>query len=209
MAKRPIVEFLLQMINFIFTLCGLGVLFYGLSCLIKWKHAPTQPDHVDKTNYKMTNRLLLAIDPSKLLSNKLPTAWFIYLMITIGAVLSIISCFGYFSVFLVGLVLIELGVAAFMLIDHNWNKVITTDKSGNFQSVYLFLNKNWTIIRWVALVVIILEVVALVFALYLRSVITQAKYDDSSDDERLSTIVVEDQLLRGRITKPAAKNRLD
>ena len=45
--------------------------------------------------------------------------------------------------------------------------------------------------------------------LYFRSVITQAKYDDSSDDERLSTIVVEDQLLRGRITKPAAKNRLD
>lgn len=32
------------------------------------------------------------------------------------------------------------------------------------------------------------QVVALVFALFLRSVITQAKYDDSSDDERLSTI---------------------
>lgn len=32
------------------------------------------------------------------------------------------------------------------------------------------------------------QVVALVLSLFLRSVITQAKYDDSSDGERLSTI---------------------
>jgi hypothetical protein len=77
MAKRPFVEFLLQLINFIFSLCGLGVLFYGLFCWIKWKQqASVQSDHdADEAEYVAPNRRLLDIDPSEVLSDRLPTAW--------------------------------------------------------------------------------------------------------------------------------------
>lgn len=74
MEKKPFVEFLLQLINFILTLCGLGVLFYGLYYLIKWKNTP-EPPHVAKTKYVGHHRLLLAFDPSKLLPHTVPLAW--------------------------------------------------------------------------------------------------------------------------------------
>ncbi|XP_059441374.1 tobamovirus multiplication protein 2A-like [Corylus avellana] len=151
MAKRPFVEFLLQLINFIFSLCGLGVLFYGLFCLIKWKQqASVQSDHHD------TDEAEHPIDDCSILIHR--------------------QCC------LIGFLQLELAVAAFMIIDHSWNKVVPADRSGNFYSVYYFLNKNWTIMRWIALAVLILQVIALLLALYLRYVFSRAKHV-SSDDE--------------------------
>jgi hypothetical protein len=73
MAKRPFVEFFLQLINFIFSLCGLGVLFYGLYCLIRWKHTSMHSHDADETKYVVPHRLLLSTP--ELLSDRLPTAW--------------------------------------------------------------------------------------------------------------------------------------
>ncbi|XP_061356884.1 tobamovirus multiplication protein 2A-like [Gastrolobium bilobum] len=201
MAKRPMVEFILQVTNLVFTLWGLSTLGYGLICFFKWKQSLSKEIRESNTKQMIAHRLLLAIDSLKHSSDSLPKPWFIYLLIGIGAFLFIISCIGYvgtasrspcgllsiflYCVFLVVLVIVELGTSAFIFFEHNWKKVIPKDRSGTLQRVYHFLHVNWKIIRWVALGVFILQVIAMVLAVYLRSVFKRARYDNSDDDEHI------------------------
>jgi len=45
MAKRPFVEFILQVINLVFLVWGLGTLGYGLACFFKWKQTLPNGSH--------------------------------------------------------------------------------------------------------------------------------------------------------------------
>ncbi|KAI4323362.1 hypothetical protein L6164_022975 [Bauhinia variegata] len=168
MAKRPFVEFILQLINIIFTLCGLGILSYGLLCLVKWKQDPSKKLSTDNAKYMVAHRLLFAIESSKSFSDSLPRAW---------------NCIKEPLLFIL-FFLLEFGLAAFILFKPNWTEVISRDKSGNFHSVYHFMNFHWKVIRWVALAILILQVIAMILALYLRSVIKGAYYD--GDDEPIA-----------------------
>ncbi|AES87215.2 tetraspanin family protein [Medicago truncatula] len=179
MAKRPFFEFILKVINLVFFVWGLGTLGYGLACFFKWKQTLPNGSH----------RLLLAQQSQE----TLPKALFIYVMIGIGAILLIISCVGYigtalrspcclltYCVFLVPLIIVELGIALFIFFDHR-KQVIPKDV--NEDIIYNFFNDHWKIFRWIALGEFILQIIALILAIYLRSVFSCACYD--SDDERV------------------------
>lgn len=82
------------------------------------------------------------------------------------------------------LILVELGAAGFIFFDKSWREVrvflvhdftftlyicchksdeslcqeIPSDKTGNFDTIYEFLEDHWKIIKWVALGAVILEV---------------------------------------------------
>jgi len=45
MAKRPFFEFILQVINLVFLVWGLGTLGYGLACFFKWKQTLPNGSH--------------------------------------------------------------------------------------------------------------------------------------------------------------------
>ncbi|KAK7283851.1 hypothetical protein RIF29_13599 [Crotalaria pallida] len=195
MAKRPLLEFILQVFNFIFTLCSLCALGFGLVCFFKWKQNPSKEIHVSNVKFMVPHRLLLAIELSK---SSFPKAWFIYLLVGLGAILFVISCFGYvgtasrshccllfYSVLLAALVIVEIGVAAFIFFDHSWKEDIPSDRSGTFQSFHHFLYANWEVMRWIALGVFVLQVIAVILALYLQSVFNRALYDTSDEDERV------------------------
>ncbi|KAJ6947920.1 tobamovirus multiplication protein 2A-like [Populus alba x Populus x berolinensis] len=178
--KSPLVSFFFQLINSFFTLSGLAIVSYALHCLLKLK-AAAPPPHV-QTKHEIARALLGSDqDISKWLSNKLPAAWFIYLLLVIGASLVIISsvgcigtatrspcCLCFYSSLLVALFVAQVGVASFMLFDHNWEQAVPNDRSGSFHSTYHFLTINWKIIRWVVIGALVLEAIAIVLALYLR-----------------------------------------
>lgn len=92
-----------------------------------------------------------------------------------------------FSVLVILLILAELGCAAFIFFDKSWKEVsnlvlqiccferqscmigcltsfvtyfqeIPTDRTGDFDMIYGFLEEHWNIIKWVALGVVVLEV---------------------------------------------------
>ncbi|XP_058006871.1 tobamovirus multiplication protein 2A-like [Hevea brasiliensis] len=94
MEKRiTVMEFLLKLINSIFTLFGLAIGSHGLFCLMKWKQDWSY--YHNKYEIALT-KALLGIDASKSwLSTNLPVAWFVYLLLVVGASLIVISCFGY------------------------------------------------------------------------------------------------------------------
>ncbi|KAJ1409722.1 tetraspanin family protein [Sesbania bispinosa] len=75
MAKRPLVEFILKVINLVFAVWGLGTLGYGLVCFLRWKQSLSKEIHESNAKYMIVHRLLLAIDHS---SDPLPRAWAVY-----------------------------------------------------------------------------------------------------------------------------------
>ncbi|GLT32488.1 hypothetical protein SLA2020_071530 [Shorea laevis] len=171
---------ILNIINSVFTACGIAISLYALYSLVGLKsEAPQQPLHL----HNSLHQLLLAPDASIQLSRKPPRAWFIYFLLTVAASLFVISffgyvgsvmrsprCLGFYSVLLVALFLAQVGAVASMFLQPIWDKDLSKDKSSNLQSASHFLKVNWKIIRWLILAVPILEVIAFVLALYLRSV---------------------------------------
>ncbi|KAF2293655.1 hypothetical protein GH714_003897 [Hevea brasiliensis] len=209
MEKRiTVMEFLLKLINSIFTQFGLAIGSHGLFCLMKWKQDWSY--HHNKYEIALT-KALLGIDASKSwLSTNLPVAWFVYLLLVVGASLIVISCFGFvgagtrnscclcfYSVLLVELFVAQLGAAAFVFFNHNWKEIIIfhyslccflfilyiympSDRSSNFNSTYHFITMNWKIMRWVFLGPLASQVIALVLALYLRP-LNRVIYDHHDD----------------------------
>ncbi|TXG54348.1 hypothetical protein EZV62_019604 [Acer yangbiense] len=110
-------------------------------------------------------------------------------------VFMLIPCSKHYSVLVILLILVELGCAAVIFFDKTWKDEIPTDKTGYFNMIYDFLKENWSIVRWVALGVVILEPLsnksamelqALIFllALMVRAANKPVEYD--SDDEILA-----------------------
>eukprot|EP00252_Welwitschia_mirabilis_P004336 TRINITY_DN14665_c0_g1_i2.p2 TRINITY_DN14665_c0_g1~~TRINITY_DN14665_c0_g1_i2.p2 ORF type:complete len:144 (-),score=16.46 TRINITY_DN14665_c0_g1_i2:386-817(-) len=61
-------------------------------------------------------------------------------------------------------------------------QVIPADKTGQFNNIKEFLKKNIQIVRWVALGVLVLEVIAVLLACIVKSYYSPTEYD-SDDDE--------------------------
>ncbi|CAI9772448.1 unnamed protein product [Fraxinus pennsylvanica] len=202
MACKGYLGCLLKLMNFLLALVGLAMVGYGLYLFVGYKQASSGNDpnmHSSGELIKLHRPMLMAVSLDSVF-DKLPKAWFIYLFIGIGVVLVIISCCGCisatlrngccltcYSIFVILLILIELGCAAFIFFDKSWKEAIPTDKTGNFGMLYNFMEKHWKIIRWVALGAVILEALVFVLALVVRAVNRPANYDYDSDDESIGS----------------------
>lgn len=179
---------------------------YGIYLLAEWMRisgggggAPPSP--APPAELLMFGRPMLtvvALGEGGSFFDKLPEAWFIYLFIGVGAVIFIVSLFGCigagtrntcclccYSFLVILLILAEAGGAAFIFFDHSWKDVIPVDKTQNFDAMYDFLKENWKIARWVALGVVIFQVLLFLLALVVRAMNKPAEYD--SDDEIIGT----------------------
>lgn len=129
-----------------------------------------------------------------------PTAWFIYVFIGAGVVITVIMCSGCIAAsttngcclscysFFVGLVIIvELGAAAFIYFYDNWQDVIPEDSTGELNSIEDFVVDKFYILKWVALSIIVLQACALFLAVTLRALASNARADYDSDDEYVAT----------------------
>ncbi|WCJ20683.1 tobamovirus multiplication 2A [Euphorbia peplus] len=201
MACRGCLGCILKLLNLLLTLVGLAMVGYGIYLFVLYKQTaddPALPPVSDVTDFvKLGRPMLMSLSLSDSIFDKLPKAWFIYLFIGVGAVLFVVSCFGCigsvtgngcclscYSVLVVLLILVELGCAAFIFFDKSWQDELPTDKTGNFDAIYDFLKENWTIVKWVALGVVILEALLFVLAIMVRAANRPADYD--SDDELIA-----------------------
>ncbi|KAF8380670.1 hypothetical protein HHK36_028160 [Tetracentron sinense] len=202
MACKCCLNFLLKLLNFLLTLVGLAMVGYGIYLLIEWERASDltgsiSPLSENHESIQLGRPMMLAVSLSTSILDKLPKAWFIYLFIAVGVILFVISCFGCigavarnsccltcYSVFVILLILVELGCAAFIFFDHSWEDEIPTDKTGDFDMIYSFLKENWKIAKWVALGAVILEALLFLLALIVRAVNRPVDYD--SDDEYIA-----------------------
>ncbi|ERN09251.1 tobamovirus multiplication protein 2A [Amborella trichopoda] len=193
---------LLKLLNFLLTLVGLAMIGYGIYLLVEWKNDSSTVTLISVlSNQPMIKlgRPLLHMGPlSSSILTELSEAWFVYSFIVVGVILCVISCFGCigaftrhgcclscYSVLLILLIIVELGLAGFIFFDHSWKETIPTDKTGDFDMIYNFLKKHWNIAKWVALGAVILEALTFLLALVVRATNwPQGEYD--SDDEYIA-----------------------
>ncbi|XVF51914.1 hypothetical protein PTKIN_Ptkin04bG0222800 [Pterospermum kingtungense] len=199
MACRGCLECLLKLLNFLMTLAGLAMVGYGIYLFVEYKKAADtalllSPVGSDQDLVQLGRPMLVAVSLSSSFFDSLPKAWFIFLFIGVGVVLFVISCFGCigastrnlcclccYSVLVILLILVELGCAAFIFFDKSWKDELPTDKTGDFDLIYEFLKENWSIVKWVALGIVVLEALVFLLALMVRAANKPADYD--SDDE--------------------------
>ncbi|KAK1284989.1 Tetraspanin-18 [Acorus calamus] len=221
MACRGFWECLLKLLNFLLTLAGLAMVGYGIYLLVEWNRVSSEDDPEVPPPFgdspelsKLGRPMLMMVTLSASFLDKLPKAWFIYLFIAVGVILFIISCCGCiatllrngcclscYSILVVLLILLELGCAAFIFFDHSWKDVIPTDKTGDFDMIYDFLDDNWKIAKWVILGVVVLQALAFLLALIVRATNKPAEYD--SDDEYIAPRTAVRQPLINRQGIPA------
>ncbi|XP_022738161.1 tobamovirus multiplication protein 2A-like [Durio zibethinus] len=215
MACRGCLECLLKLLNFVMTLAGLAMVGYGIYLFVEYEKAADtamllSPAGSDQDLIQLGRPMLMAVSLSSSIFDNLPKAWFIYLFIGVGVVLFVISCFGCagaamrnlccltcYSVLVILLILVELGCAAFIYFDKSWKDELPKDKTGDFDMIYDFLEENWSIVKWVALGIVILEALIFVLALTVRAANRPADYD--SDDE---FIAPRQQVRQPLITRP-------
>ncbi|XP_073123091.1 tobamovirus multiplication protein 2A [Henckelia pumila] len=199
MACKSFWECLLKVLNFLFILVGLAMIGYGVYLFVEYKTGASTgsepPTASSNTELIQLGRpLLLSVSVADSIFDNLPKAWFIYLFIGIGVILVLVACCGCigtcarngcclacYSVLIILLILVELGIAAFIFFDKNWEEDIPADRTGNFDMMYQFLQQHWKIIRWVALGIVVFEAIIFLLALIVRAANRPSDYD--SDDE--------------------------
>ncbi|KAL3743369.1 hypothetical protein ACJRO7_018636 [Eucalyptus globulus] len=215
MACRGCLECVLKLLNFLLTLVGLAMVGYGIYLFVEYKRSSSgtvgySPIGADEGSVQLGRPLLVTVSLSASIFDNLPKAWFIFLFIGVGVVLFIISCFGCigsvtrngccltcYSVLVILLILVELGCAAFIYFDKSWEDDLPTDATGDFDMIYDFLKEHWTIVRWVALGVVVLEALVFLLVLLVRAANRPAEYD--SDDE---LIAPQQQIRRPLLSRP-------
>ncbi|KAG8486886.1 hypothetical protein CXB51_020398 [Gossypium anomalum] len=135
----------------------------------------------------------------ELSSVKLPAPWFIYSFMGVGIVLCCISligciaaesingcCLCFYTLIKIVLILIEASLVAFIAIDRRWEKDIPFDPTGELDSLRSFIEDNVDICKWVGLSVVIIQVLALLVAVILRTMVSvrRRNIDDEDDYER-------------------------
>lgn len=210
MACRGFFECLLKFINILLTLLGLTMVGYGIYLFVEYKNAASDIPPSDPEFIQLGRPMMMAVSLGANAFDNLPKAWFIYLLIGVGAVLVLISCCGCiatatrigcclacYSVLIILLILVELGCAAFIFFKDDWEDVIPTDKTGNFEILYDFLEDNWDIIKWVALAIVVLQAFVFLLALAARASNKPAEHD--SDEE----YIAQGQQIRQPLVTPA------
>ncbi|XP_004245872.1 tobamovirus multiplication protein 2A isoform X1 [Solanum lycopersicum] len=217
MACKGFWECLLKLLNFLLTLVGLTMVGYGIYLFVEYKnHSHSGDDYpvappMSGDMIEFGRPMLMAVSLAENIFDKLPKPWFIYLFIGIGAVLVVVSCCGCigaatrngcclscYSMLIFLLILVELGAAGFIFFDKSWKDEIPRDKTGNFETIYDFLDDHWKIIKWVALGAVIFEALIFLLALVVRAANRPADYD--SDDEYIGGP-------RQQIRQPLINNR--
>ncbi|PSR91659.1 Tobamovirus multiplication protein like [Actinidia chinensis var. chinensis] len=197
MACRGCWECLLKLLNFLLTLSGLAIVGYGIYLFVEYEKSSSSnltAAPADDAMIQLGRPMLVAVSLSSSFLDNLPKAWFIYLFIGVGVILFVISCFGCiaavtrngccltcYAVLVILLILVELACAAFIFFDKSWQDDIPTDKTGDFDMIYDFLEENWEIVKWVALGVVILEALLFLLAVIVRAANRPVECD--SDDE--------------------------
>lgn len=201
MACRGFLECLLKLLNFLMTLAGLAMVGYGIYLFVIYEQSSSSnlalslaPTNGSELLAEFGRPLLMSVSSSSSFWDDVAAAWFIVAFIGAGVLLFIISCCGCigastrngccltcYSVLVILLILVEIGCAAFIYFDSSWADVIPTDDTGDFTKIYDFLEENWTIVKWVALGIVVLEAVLFLLALLVRSANAPPEYD--SDEE--------------------------
>lgn len=181
--------FMLKFLNFLQTFIGVSMIIYSGYMLDQWhRHHKdfSPPPAVVSFNYNA-----LGLDFSSL-----PTTWFIYGFMGVGISMCFITCIGHFAAEAIngcclcfyaslsaGFVLLEVSLVAFISLDHQWQKELPFDPTGELESLYAFIKSNMDVFEWVGIVVVVIQVLSILFAIIIRSSVLSQRDDEEIEGD--------------------------
>ncbi|GLT75085.1 hypothetical protein SLA2020_468350 [Shorea laevis] len=122
--------------------------------------------------------------------------WFIYTFIGTGITLCIITCLGHiaadsangfclfcYMVIISVILLLEMAMAADILLNSDWEKDLPDDPTGRFHNFKEFVESNIDVFKWIGLLIILGQGFSFLLAMALRALGPNWSSDDYSDDE--------------------------
>lgn len=148
----------------------------------------------------------------KLNSVELPAPWFIYATMGLGIVLCSISCIGhiaaevingcclcFYTILAAVLILLEGALVAFIAIDRNWEMDIPYDPTGDVDNFRNFIEDNADICKWVGIAVVIVQALALLLSLVLRSMVSTRPVEDDIEGDYDVRVRTREPLLNSQV----------
>ncbi|KAL8138745.1 hypothetical protein V2J09_004746 [Rumex salicifolius] len=185
MTCRGFLEFILKLLNFLMTLAGLAMIGYGIYLFVEYEQssanlALTLGKSGDEV-VQLGRPFLSAVALNSSIWTDISSAWSVGKESVLLKLCILMPAIFYYAVLVILLILVELGCAGFMFFDSSWEDDIPTDSTGYFDEIYDFLKDHLSVVKWVALGIVVLEAVLFLLALLVRSINKPAEYD--SDEE--------------------------
>lgn len=173
------------------------VLSSGIPALSSWGFS--LPAELRNREGAITENLARSLLKDNLQLPNLPAPWFIYVFLCAGAITCFVSltghvaaelknsfCLSCYSVLQVVLILAQFAVIAALFFDRHWRDDIPADPTGELDKIQAFIFENLDTCKWVALGVVLLEVLGIFFAFVLRAVTVSAQRGYDSDEDYIA-----------------------
>ncbi|KAL2488107.1 Tetraspanin-18 [Forsythia ovata] len=131
-----------------------------------------------------------------LISHPLPAPWFIYAFMGVGILICCNTCTGhiaaeaingcclcFYALLTTVFVLLEVSLVAFIALDRQWEKDLPFDPTGELDNVRVFIEKNADVFMWVGIAIVIIQVLSLLLATILRSLVSSQRVDHDIEDD--------------------------
>jgi hypothetical protein len=111
-----------------------------------------------------------------------------------------------YTVIQIVLLLVQFVIAGALFFDRHWREDLPDDPTGELDKVQKFVEENLDICKWVALSVVVLEVLGLFFATVLRAVSASAQRDYAIDEDYLAASSSQQPVANRQPIQAAAPN---
>ncbi|KAL6516228.1 hypothetical protein OROGR_019533 [Orobanche gracilis] len=199
--------FILKFLNFLQAFVGVAIIVYSAYMLSQWQHhnhqftptdasgAPRPADVVSPLNL-VSGVVFYRDNALRFDLHSLPAPWFIYAFMGIGILVCCITlvgnigaeaingcCLCFYAVLATIFILLEVGLVAFIALDHHWEKDIPFDPTGELDHLRTFIQDNVDVFMWVGIAIVIIQVLSLLFAIILRSLVSSQREDDEIEGD--------------------------
>ncbi|PIN00836.1 hypothetical protein CDL12_26659 [Handroanthus impetiginosus] len=195
--------FILKFLNFLQAFVGVSIIVYSAYMLNQWQHdhdhfLPPDESGIRLRSADVVNPLNFASgvvsfndDGLGINFHSLPAPWFIYAFMGVGILICCITCIGhigaeaingcclcFYAILTTIFILLEVGLVAFIALDHHWEKDIPIDPTGELDSLWTFIEDNADVFEWVGIVIVIVQVLSLFLAIILKSLVSSQRMDE-------------------------------
>ncbi|WCJ27010.1 tobamovirus multiplication 2A [Euphorbia peplus] len=198
-----ILRCLMKMVNFVMAMAGFPLILYGLWLLRVWER-DMEDSPIDVYNST--------------------SPWFSYAVLSIGITLCFTTCLGHISadscnsfclccytVSIFVLLLVEMVVAAYFLLNPDWEKDLPEDPTGRLHDFREFVHSNFDVFKWILFLILLAQGSSVLLAMGLRAVVDNYMSNYENDDSRVPLInhspscVVGDPYLSSKNAVPDVK----
>lgn len=200
--------FILKFLNFLQTFIGISIIIYSAYMLNQWKHHTPPAPTPYNPEFKLPGDTIPALNSVsdvvfgvghngiRLNSHTNPAPWFIYAFMGVGILICCITCIGhiaaeaingcclcFYALLTTVFVLLEASLVAFIALDHQWEKDLPLDPTGELDSVRAFIEKNADVLMWFGISIIVIQVLSLLLATILKSLVSSRRVDHDIEED--------------------------